>query len=163
MQSLPAVLNLRIPIKASMPLLYDAWTTSTGLEKWFLRKALFTAPSGGARAADQQVQAGDQYEWLWYGHPDETVEKDRIIQANGSNLLRFGFGKSGIVTVELLVEEHETVCVLLQENFPVAEHASTYLDCQVGWVFYLTNLKSFLEGGIDLRNRNEKLKRVINS
>jgi hypothetical protein len=32
-----------------------------------------------------------------------------------------------------------------------------------GWVFYLANLKSFPEGGIDLRNKNEKLKSVINS
>lgn len=38
-----------------------------------------------------------------------------------------------------------------------------HIGCTKGWNFYLTNLKSLLEGGIDLRNRNKGLKEVINS
>jgi hypothetical protein len=37
------------------------------------------------------------------------------------------------------------------------------VGCGEGWTFYLTNLKSILEGGVDLRNKEMKLKNVINS
>lgn len=32
-----------------------------------------------------------------------------------------------------------------------------------GWTFYLTNLKSILEGGFNLRNKNNKLGDVVNT
>ena len=38
-----------------------------------------------------------------------------------------------------------------------------FLECGEGWAFYLTNLKSHLEGGIDLRNRNERITGVVNA
>jgi hypothetical protein len=38
-----------------------------------------------------------------------------------------------------------------------------HLGCKTGWTFYLANLKSLMEGGIDLRNKNEKIQRVINA
>ena len=41
--------------------------------------------------------------------------------------------------------------------------ASIYVDCSYGWTFFLANLKSVLEGGIDLRNRNVDIKNVVNS
>jgi hypothetical protein len=32
-----------------------------------------------------------------------------------------------------------------------------------GWTFYLANLKSVLEGGLDLRNKNARLQRLVNA
>jgi hypothetical protein len=32
------------------------------------------------------------------------------------------------------------------------------VQCQLGWTFYLANLKSVIEGGVDLRNKNVDLK-----
>ena len=43
------------------------------------------------------------------------------------------------------------------------EKLRLYIGCGEGWTFYLANLKSMLEGGIDLRNKNDKIKGVINS
>lgn len=37
------------------------------------------------------------------------------------------------------------------------------VGCGEGWVFYLANLKSILEGGIDLRNKNDAIRNVLNS
>lgn len=37
------------------------------------------------------------------------------------------------------------------------------LGCSNGWTFYLTNLKSVYEGGLDLRNKDEKLSAMINN
>jgi len=36
-----------------------------------------------------------------------------------------------------------------------------FVEDSRGWIFYLTNLKSVLEGGLDLRNRKVELKNVI--
>ena len=37
------------------------------------------------------------------------------------------------------------------------------MGCLEGWTFYLTNLKSVIEGGLDLRNKNLDIKGVINA
>jgi len=54
---------------------------------------------------------------------------------------------------------------LWQENIPTDEKAkvSWHLGCATGWTFYLTNLKSILEGGLDLRNKDELLTNVVNA
>ena len=36
-----------------------------------------------------------------------------------------------------------------------------YVNCQLGWTFYLTNLKSIYQGGLDLRNRDQKIGKVV--
>jgi hypothetical protein len=38
-----------------------------------------------------------------------------------------------------------------------------YMECDKGWTFYLTNLKSVLEGGLDMRNKNLNIQQVINA
>jgi hypothetical protein len=38
-----------------------------------------------------------------------------------------------------------------------------FIECGKGWTFYMTNLKSILEGGIDLSNKNMSMQNVINS
>ena len=52
-----------------------------------------------------------------------------------------------------------------QYNIPTDETGKTdyHIGCREGWVFYLANLKSIQEGGIDLRNKNPGIKKVINS
>jgi hypothetical protein len=54
---------------------------------------------------------------------------------------------------------------LVQEEIPTDENGKQifHLGCKSGWTFYLANLKSIFEGGIDLRNRNTKLQDVLNS
>jgi hypothetical protein len=37
------------------------------------------------------------------------------------------------------------------------------MGCLGGWTFYLANLKSYLEGGVDLRNKNLALNNMVNS
>jgi len=36
------------------------------------------------------------------------------------------------------------------------------LGCASGWAFYLVNLKSIYEGGLDLRNKTPALKHMLN-
>lgn len=157
--------TLRIPIKADVASIYKAWATQEGLESWFLRLAEFTKQDGQVRHIHDFIQSNDWYHWLWHGHGDDTFERKEIIEANGVDSLKFGFTDECIVTVSISVELHETICTLTQERIPLDENPKTNLalGCSVGWTFYLANLKSVLEGGIDLRNKNEMLKDVVNS
>ena len=157
--------TLRVPIKASIAEVYKVWTSQSGLEKWFLRMAKFTTASGQERSGKEEIKAGDQYHWLWFGYSDSVTEEKRIVETNGVDLLKFTFTGDCLVTVSLSTEEGETICTLMQENIPLDQNPTTnlMLGCSNGWTFYLANLKSVIEGGLDLRNRNTNLSNVINS
>ncbi len=155
----------RIPINAPPKAIYDAWATQQGLESWFLRLAQFTKVDGSVRSKNSQVEAGDKYKWLWYGYDDSAVEEQNILIANGWDQIQFGFSSGCIVTVSIKQEEGETICELVQQ-MPIPdekEQQHFYIECGKGWTFYMTNLKSILEGGLDLRNKNIGLKQVINA
>lgn len=157
--------KLRIPVNATIEEMYRCWSTSAGLTSWFLREASFKSNEGVARSADEPVRPGDSYTWKWYGYDDEVKEEGNILSANHTDEISFSFGKAGNVTVRIFSAKNVTICELEQTNIPTDEKSKEdyHLGCSKGWVFYLANLKSFLEGGVDLRNRNIELKDVINS
>ena len=157
--------KLRTPVKANTETLYRLWATQEGLESWFLRKADFKKPTGDIVSPNVLVEVGDTYEWLWYGYGDDTIERGTILQANGKNCLQFSFGKAGNVTVSFKEDQGEMMLELLQDEIPADEKGKEYyhLGCSKGWVFYLANIKSVIEGGIDLRNKNVELKDVVSS
>jgi uncharacterized protein YndB with AHSA1/START domain len=156
---------IRINTKATIQQVYDSWTTQAALEKWFLRKAEFTQPDKTIRNRNSPIQKDDTYEWMWFGYSDDVAERGKILEVNGSDSLQFTFASQCIVTVKINSEEGETIVELCQENIPADENPKTnlYVGCGQGWTFYFANLKSLLEGGIDLRNKNEKLTALINA
>jgi len=156
---------VRINVNADDESLYKAWATRAGMEYWFLRLCEYKKPDGKVLEPQHPVQAGDAYKWLWHGWPDETVEYGTILDCNGKDFFKFSFGKAGNCAVTIKKEEGETVLELIQDNIPTDQQGMHYwhLGCKTGWTFYLANIKSLYEGGIDLRNKNEKLQQVINS
>ena len=156
---------LRIPIRASPENIYNAWATKNGIESWFLRSAQFFTPANTQRGEQEFIQRGDRYTWLWHGYDDETVEHNDILEANGQDTISFVFAGHCIVTVVIGMLDTETIVQLTQENIPTGEEgkADIHIGCMEGWTFYLANLKSILEGGIDLRNRNMNIGKVVNS
>ena len=54
---------------------------------------------------------------------------------------------------------------LTQKNIPTDDNSKQHirLGCHTGWSFYLVNLKSVYEGGLDLRNKETKLKVMMNN
>jgi uncharacterized protein YndB with AHSA1/START domain len=155
----------RITIKAKPHDIYRAFATQAGLEKWFLRLAEFTKPDLSHRGKDYQVQKGDTYHWLWFGYTDDVNENGKILEANGKDLLQFSFSGGSIVTVRIYTELTHVVAELKQEHIALTEESKVnyHLGCSTGWSFYLANLKSLLEGGIDLRNKDEAISDVVNS
>lgn len=161
--------TLKIPVNASIQEIYDRWATPGGLESFFLRQALFTTAAGAVKTKVQNIIQGDIYQWRWFGYPDSVTETGAVLAANGKDFLQFSFGKAGNVSVRIKTVEGATIVELIQDNIPTDEDAkfNFHIGCQGGWLFYLVNLKSLMEGGIDLRNRDEKLtqalSQVINS
>ncbi len=159
----------RININADIDAIYQMWTTASGIEKWFLRSCEVTTSNGVPKHAEKEFIKDDRYTWRWHGWPDEVKEEGTILEVNGVDKLKFTFGQVGaehmVCTVKIYKEEEETICEITQENIPEDEKGKTYyhIGCLTGWSFYLANLKSILEGGVDLRNKNELLKNMVNS
>jgi uncharacterized protein YndB with AHSA1/START domain len=157
--------TVRIPVQAPAEKLYWCWATKEGMEFWFLRLSEYKSPDGLLRNNNEPVRKGDHYNWRWHGWSDDTTELGEILDCNGKDVFKFSFGNAGNCTVTIKEEQGQTIVELLQENIPETEQGKQYwhLGCKTGWTFYLANLKSMLEGGIDLRNKKEALKNVVNS
>src|SRR3954447_8899756 len=155
----------RITINRDKEIIYRAWATQAGLENWFLRLAEFTKPDGRLRSRNEAVQQGDKYKWLWFGYDNSVGEEKEILDTNNNDMLCFSFSGGCIITVSVKEEAGETICELVQQ-MPMddeSEQRYFYIEGNKGWTFYMTNLKSILEGGIDLRNRNIAIQNVINA
>jgi uncharacterized protein YndB with AHSA1/START domain len=157
--------TVRININAPIDKLFTAWTTRAGMEHWFLRQCAFSKPGDEMRKNDEPVEKGDTYNWLWHGYPDDASEVGTILEINGKDQLKFSFGKAGNCTVRIYQEQGETIVELVQDEIPTDDEGmkNYHCGCTKGWTFYLANMKSLFEGGIDLRNKNLELKRVVNS
>lgn len=156
---------LKIDIKAPVEAVYHAWTRADELEKWFLRRAVFHNPEKKDLSYIQHFHKDDTYEWYWHGHDDNVVEKGKVLLANGLDKLQFSFTAGALVTVDIGEVMGTTIVMLTQEGIPTSDHgkAAYHVGCISGWTFYLANLKSYLEGGIDLRNKNLALTHMVNS
>lgn len=152
----------RITIKADKNLIFDYLSIQENIQKWFLSLAEFYPNENETRDANSRVEKGDTYKWIWHG--SDNVANGEIFETNSPDLIRFSF-LGCMVAIRLSEEEGETMLELTQSDIPLDEDSrkSLYVGCTRGWTFYLTNLKSILEGGIDLRNRNGSLVNVINT
>jgi uncharacterized protein YndB with AHSA1/START domain len=155
----------KININASMEAIYDAWTIPAQLERWFLREANFKRSNETLRENFLHVHKGDTYAWRWHGFGDDIVEKGEVLIANETDKLQFSFTGGGIVTVDIGEAMGETIVMLTQEKIPTDDKGKVnyHIGCLTGWTFYLANLKSVLEGGLDLRNKNATLANMVNS
>ena len=153
----------RITVNAPARVIYEAWAVPSRIESWFLRSAEYVAFDGRTRDRDQPVETGDAYLWRWHGYLDDVSEGGRVVEANGKDRFVFTFTSDCVVAVDIREENGETVVELTQSNIPEDKDRGIYIDCGYGWAFYLGNLKSVLEGGVDLRNKNTAIKNVINS
>jgi len=152
-----------IAVKADMSKIYDAWTKSSEIEKWFLSKAEYFNSEHKPISRDANISKGDIYKWQWYLY--DTLEDGSITEANGTNLVQFTFAGDCLVEIRLSQDEEYTIIELTQKNIPNDDHSrkDIRLGCDSGWSFYLVNLKSIYEGGVDLRNKDTRLKPMMNN
>lgn len=153
----------RVFINAPLNQVYDAWTIPEKLEEWFLSKANFYTQTGIQLDRTKNAVGNSNYSWNWFAQNHH--EEGKLSEANGKDFLEFSFAGNCVVQVQLTETDSITLVELSQSNIPLDDDSKEgiRLGCAFGWTFYLTNLKSTLEGGIDLRNKDTSLKGVVNN
>ncbi len=156
---------VRVNVNAPVEKLYQGWVTREGIEYWFLRFSEYKKADGTVRGNKEPVEYGDTYKWRWHGYADSVTEEGTILEVNGKDFFKFSFGKAGNCAVTIKKEDGETIVELVQDNIPTDEQGMHYyhVGCKTGWTFHFANMKSIFEGGIDLRNKNERLQDMLNS
>ncbi len=155
--------TLRIPVRAGIDDLYNAWTRAADIERWFLRRSVFTAPDGKPVDRSANVAQGGTWTWEWFGW--DHTDHGRITAANGKDHLRFTFAGECPVDVRLKQQGEEVIVELAQSGIPTDDKSKRdiRLGCHTGWSLFLLNLKSVYEGGLDLRNKDPEHKGMINN
>jgi uncharacterized protein YndB with AHSA1/START domain len=153
----------RIFLNATPDEVYRAWAVPENIVKWFIASAEYRTAETTIRPSTEPVTAGDSYHWEWHqdlsarGTILEAVENERLVFTFGDK--EPGSDEKIVVTVEVLPEEEGvTLLRLIQENMsdtPQA-HVSWHMQCNLGWSFFMTNLKGLLEYGVDLRETDRE-------
>jgi uncharacterized protein YndB with AHSA1/START domain len=158
----------KIAIKADIDDVYQAFSTQVGLESWFLREAIFNR-FGEQLTPEEDALEGDEYHWKWHGWSDDVFENGRVLYVETNKCFAFSFDQNGQTEMVVFITFEEikghVLVNLTQSEIPTDEESKIlyHVGCLGGWTFYLTNLKSILEGGLDLRNKDLEIGRVINS
>jgi glucose-6-phosphate 1-epimerase len=153
----------RIYVRAGVPAVFEAWAAAAGLARWFVSSAEFrqpsrpVPPSAAAPRPDGAARAGDEYLWRWDNVDYQAAGS--VLDLSWPDRLTFTF--AGPSRCELRLRPcGELTCVeLLHTGLPTVE---LYEACRRGWTFCLANLKSVLEGGIDLRDAEAGHGEVVN-
>lgn len=153
----------RIFINTDLKSAYNYWTESEHLEKWFLSHALFSLNDDEGSCSVRNMVSGGSYNWSWYAQ--NHYEEGEVISANGKDRVTFTFAGNCKVHVQLSEVNGQILVELTQTEIPLDDSSkeNIRLGCAFGWTFYLLNLKSVLEGGIDLRNKDTELVGVVNN
>jgi uncharacterized protein YndB with AHSA1/START domain len=136
--------TLRIFIRKPPSRVFKAWTDAKLITAWFTEKTVFEPKKNGRI----------YFEWL-AGDKFET-RVDSIVK-NRSVTFPFG-GKGEKVTVKFKKDGKGCVCELRQYAMGTSpkDRWVMHRGCIQGWTFFLANLKSYLEHGIDLRDHDPK-------
>lgn len=136
--------TLRIFIAAKLEKVFAAWTNDWLVSKWFTEKTVIEPKKGGRL----------YFEWL-AGDKLET----KIVDIVKNRKLVFPFGPGKVeVAVTFKKDGTGTVCELHQYGMKTDPKSKWNLHrgCIQGWTFFLTNLKAYLEHGLDLRSHDIK-------
>lgn len=149
--------TVTIAVKASIEQIYNAWTKAIEIEKWFLQTCNYKTQGDEHYQPEMNVEINALYEWTWYLY--DTVEHGKITQANGKDFFQFTFAGDCLVDIQLKQVGENSIVTLKQHNIPTDEKSkfNIRIGCYQGWTFYLANLKSVIETGYDLRNRDPEL------
>lgn len=140
---------------------YSMWATAAGLTRWWLARARYLPATGEARDKKAPAQPGDTFEWGWYEGAELT---GTVLEANGKDRFSFTFGGKVTVLVTLTVVG-DRVRVELEQAGMAATPAGQkfFISCTTAWGAYLTNMKSVLEGGLDLREKKPDRDNLVNA
>lgn len=145
--------SVHVYCEGSVEKIFSRWVTCRGLESFFIKSSSFTSNDGILRKPGEIAQPNDSYRWRWIH--DAELEGNIVAVVNDQSIT-YTFGSMKF-TVSLTEADGRTLVRLHQFEIPFAtekEKASNHLNCRSCWVFFLTNLKSVSEHGIDLREQH---------
>ena len=143
----------KIFINKNIDKVYKLISTPSGIAKWFIDKAEYTTEKNSLRKENEEARKTDKYKWFWL-YKDYSTEGE-VLETEANKLFKFSFGSAGIVTITLTEDNGKTLVELKQENYPGQKYdEDAYINCYVCWTFYLSNLKSVMEAGFDMRDRD---------
>lgn len=134
--------TLRAAFKGTPAKLFKYWTEKRLLCKWFLADA------------EMQLKKNGDYMFQWI---EGSRENGKILEVRKNSLLRFTFA-GGKCEVNFKKSGKECIVTLKQYEIPDDQinRIRIHMGCQIGWVFFFSNLKSVIESGTDLREHNPK-------
>lgn len=140
---------------------YKYAATANGFTKWFIGEAEFISAGGKNRGKDELVSEGDKYTFKWLAKDYSVTGEVQQVSENSS--IRFTFGSSFIVTITVKEDTGRTLFTLKQEyNSSAAKNDFAHINCCVCWGFFVTNLKSVIEYGNDLRETLADSEELVN-
>ena len=144
--------SLYTAIESTPDRIYQAWSTSGGMESFFVEMMAVRDSDGRLLDPDEPVVAGCNYIWRWDSGALVTGEFLDVLQGRE---VGFTFGESKI-RIRIHPQETGTVLELCQYDMEDTEHNRMHLhsNCRSAWVYFLTVLKVLLEHGIDGRDRS---------
>ena len=142
--------HVRMYYLAGLEEVFRHFSTASGLESFFIHKASHTRADGSLRPADEQVEAGDSYEWV-YVH--DYAHGGRFEQVIPGRLVSFTFGDM-LVTIHFRTVGPATEVDLHQTGCATEDPARAWqhVNCRSCWIYFMTNLRSVIAGGADLRD-----------
>ncbi|MDQ3019737.1 MAG: hypothetical protein M3R36_04085 [Bacteroidota bacterium] len=151
----------RIYINESGKDLYAMFSKGENLVKWFVKNSSYHTETGELRNNNESFKTNDEYLWEW---TDGAKLAGKILEADGKENFKFTFGNDVTIHLKLIKAGSRTLVELTQlQNIPDYEmRFENYMACFPGWSFYLINLKSICEGGIDLREKNPDIELLVN-
>ena len=140
---------------------FDYIAKSNGFTKWFIGGASYVSPEGDVRNSDDYVQREDNMELKWQNK--DFFTKGIVLDVHENELFSFTFGSLFNVTITLKPDNGRTLFTLTQKyNKGAIQNDFAHINCCVCWVFFMTNLKSVIENGIDLRETNPDTEERVN-
>lgn len=146
-------LQRKVYIEATPDEVFEAVATGAGLIQWLAARVVFLA---GDRAlpGDTLPGAGNTFSWAWYSTGEGRA--GRISSLSRNEYINFSFpDEKQAFSFHLEQWGERTLVTLTQQHTSTSEakNRRAYLEGLASWTFFLANLKSVLEGGPDLRER----------
>jgi len=84
----------KIAVKSDLATIYNAWSTSSGIEKWFLSKCQFFNEKEEKLSEEILISEGCSYQWSWYLY--DIIESGNITFVNNKDHLQFTFAGNAL-------------------------------------------------------------------
>lgn len=150
-----------IYLNAALEEVYTIAASAAGICKWFMGRAVYTEPDGRELGSSENAYEGCSFCWKWL---EKDLEIDgRVLKSERNNKFSFTFGKSFEVSF-ILENSGGRILFTLHQKYAADAEKNDFaqINCCTCWVFFLTNLKSVIENGIDLRETAVKDDTLVN-